>query len=146
MRRRRNRVNTRFGRWSNVPVFVLLLGERETAAASAEPDAESASLFQRHIVWRETGVFDCFACGGERQRHGARHVFAIFRVELCFPIEGRNFGGDLDRETGRIESLDATDAALAFDQRLPISLASNAQGRHTPHSGDDYPAWTREPS
>src|SRR5690242_4495402 len=146
MRRRRNRVNARFGRWSNVPIFVLLLGERETAATGAEYDTESASLFERHVVRREACIFNSFTRGGERQRHRTRDVFAIFWVELCFPIEGRNFRGDLDRKTGRVESLDATDAALALDQRLPISLAPDAQGCHTPHSGNHDPAWLGEPS
>src|SRR5690348_14725776 len=105
MRGRRNRVNTGFGGWSNVPVFVLLLGERETTTAGAEHDAESTSLFERHVVWREVRVFDRFARGCERERNCARHVFAIFRIELGLPIEGRNFGGDLNRKIGRVERL-----------------------------------------
>src|SRR5687767_6022448 len=46
MRRSGNRVDARFVGWTNVPVFVLLFGKSETAAARAELYAERTTLRQ----------------------------------------------------------------------------------------------------
>jgi hypothetical protein len=63
---------------------------------------------------------------------------------LRLPIEGRNFGGDLNRKAGRIESFDSADAALTRYESIPKRFASNTQRCDTPHSSDDNTAWTRE--
>src|SRR6185369_2403049 len=146
VRRRRNRVDARFVHWANVPVFVLLFSECETAAAGSEFYTESAAFRQREIVRKDASVFECFTRGRERERHGSRHVFAIFWIELRLPIEGRNFSSDLNWKTRRIEGFDSANAAATRNQSIPKRFASDAERRDTPHSRNDNPAWTCQPS
>src|SRR5688500_14947071 len=87
-----------------------------------------------------------FTRRGESKRNRARYVFAIFWIELGFPVEGRNLSGDLNRKTRGVEGLNSAYTALAGDECVPKGFAPNSERGHTPHSGDNNPAWTREPS
>jgi hypothetical protein len=64
-----------------------LFGKRETAAACAELDTERTPLVKRQIIGEESRIFQCLACGCEREWDRARNVFAIFWIELRLPVE-----------------------------------------------------------
>src|SRR5215510_3682540 len=146
MRRRWDRVHAGLVGWTNVPIFVLLFCESETAAARSEFDSESTALVQREIVRKKFRVFERFARSSECERNRAWNVFAIFGIELRLPIERRDLGGNLDRKGGWIKSLNAAHAAFTGNQTIPIRFAPDSERRYTTHSGDDNSARMRQRS
>ena len=97
-----------------------------------------AALFGREVGRVEPRVGERLACGGERERDGARDVPTVFRLQLALPVETAHLGGDPDGRVRRVETLDAPDAARAALQGLPDSLAPDADRGHAPHPRDHH--------
>jgi len=91
-----NGVDTRLVGLPNIPILVLLFSEREAAATCSKLDSYAAAFIEREIVGKDFGIFQGFTCSCEREWDSARNVLAIFRIDLSFPVEVANFGGNLD--------------------------------------------------
>src|SRR6266566_4548412 len=123
-----------------IPDCVMLLHERQPATTSAHHDTNLSLFFKRKIIGSNSCILKRFTRGGQRQRHGARHVLAIFGIELSFPIKVENLGGDLHRRIGNVEAFDPAHPALALAQRLPIGLAADTDRGYATYASDDYAA------
>ena len=80
MCRRWNSVDACFVGWTNVPVFVLLLGEREASATGSELHTDGSAFIKREIFRKKLRIFKRLASGSERERYSQRHVFQIFLI------------------------------------------------------------------
>ena len=92
VRGRGNDVNASFGVWSFIPIFIMLLGKGQAAAASSQDHSDFSAFLQAQFVGRIVRVCKGFARRSESERNGARHMLAILCAELRFPIEVRNLG------------------------------------------------------
>src|SRR6185436_10084079 len=118
----------------------MILDEGEAAAAGSNLNADLLPLFDREIFYLDAGIVDCFARGRQRQWHGPRHMFAILRAKLRFPIKVDHLCGDLHRRLRNVERFDPTHSARAGFQSVPEGLAADSDGRDTTESGNDNPA------
>src|SRR5512145_1820862 len=95
MRRCRDRVNTGFSVWANIPVFVLLFSKSQPPASRTKFNTDTSTFLQRQVFWKDSCIFQCFTGSSQSKRHCAWYVSAIFGAYLCFPIKVGNFSGDL---------------------------------------------------
>src|SRR2546421_8266036 len=102
-----------------VPNRVVIFHEWQTAAARAEFNPNSLTLFDRQIVSRDPRIRESFARCCQGERHCARHMLAILCRELSFPIKALNLSRDLDRRIRNVERLDSAHAAFAALQPRP---------------------------
>ena len=124
---------------SGMPEPVLFFGKFLRAAAGAEDHADFALLL--HRTWRRgssAGVLNGFGRGGNRQRHDARDMFALARVDPGQFVEFRNFAGNVHRQVGRIETRNAFDAGFARKNGAAKSFFAHAIRADDAHSGDHY--------
>jgi len=59
----------------------------------------------------QPGIVEGLARGGKRERHGARDVTPIFRLQLALPVEAAHLARYLNGRAGRVEALYAPHAA-----------------------------------
>ena len=122
---------------SGVPEAVLLFGKLLRAAARAEDHADLALLVERHRVVVEAGVFQCFVGSGHGQRHYARYVLALARIDPGELVEFRNFSGNVHGQAAGIEARNAFDARSAFKHGARERILADAVRADHAHSGDD---------
>ena len=117
-------------------LFRKLLG----AAARAQNYTDLALLLQRHCCWVEAGIIQSLGRRGNRQRHNARHVLTLARVDPPRLIEFRDLSRDVYRQIGWIEARNSFDARFANKQRAAKGLFTNAVRTDYAQTGDDD-AW-----
>src|SRR5262249_19760321 len=112
-------------------------------ATDAGADQHAGALAFGLAFRLPAGILDRLLRRSQAEDDEVIHPALLFRLDPLVGIEGavlaaaaRHIAGDLGRQVGDVELLDAAGAGLAVEQALPIDLDAASQRRDQPHPGD----------